>query len=325
MGYENIKFEDKTKFLVTGGAGFIGSNLVEVILRLGYKVRVLDNFATGKWQNIKEFLNNPNFEMIVGDVRDTESCQKACSDIDYVLHQGALGSVPRSINDPRTSNDVNTTGTLNMMIAARDNNVKRFVYASSSSVYGDEPNLPKAEGREGKLLSPYAITKKVCELYGRNFYDLYNLETVGLRYFNVFGKRQDPDSVYAAVIPIFIKKLLNNEAPVINGDGRQSRDFTYIENVIEANLKACLAPKEACGEAFNIAYGGREYLIDLYNKLNELLGKDVTPILGPDRIGDIKHSNADISKARKLLKYDPSYDINKGLELAIEWYKEYLS
>ncbi|WP_346878688.1 SDR family oxidoreductase [Clostridium sp. UBA7791] len=325
MGYENIKFEDKTKFLVTGGAGFIGSNLVEAILRLGYKVRVLDNFATGKWQNIKEFLNNPNFEMIVGDVRDTESCQKACSDIDYVLHQGALGSVPRSINDPRTSNDVNTTGTLNMMIAARDNNVKRFVYASSSSVYGDEPNLPKAEGREGKLLSPYAITKKVCELYGRNFYELYNLETVGLRYFNVFGKRQDPDSVYAAVIPIFIKKLLNNEAPVINGDGRQSRDFTYIENVIEANLKACLAPKEACGEAFNIAYGGREYLIDLYNKLNELLGKDVTPILGPDRIGDIKHSNADISKARKLLKYDPSYDINKGLELAIEWYKEYLS
>lgn len=325
MGYENIKFEDKTRFLVTGGAGFIGSNLVEAILRLGYKVRVLDNFATGKWQNIKEFLNNPNFEMIVGDVRDTESCQKACSDIDYVLHQGALGSVPRSINDPRTSNDVNTTGTLNMMIAARDNNVKRFVYASSSSVYGDEPNLPKAEGREGKLLSPYAITKKVCELYGRNFYDLYNLETVGLRYFNVFGKRQDPDSVYAAVIPIFIKKLLNNEAPVINGDGRQSRDFTYIENVIEANLKACLAPKEACGEAFNIAYGGREYLIDLYNKLNELLGKDVTPILGPDRIGDIKHSNADISKARKLLKYDPSYDINKGLELAIEWYKEYLS
>jgi UDP-N-acetylglucosamine 4-epimerase len=325
LGYKNIEFEDGTRFLVTGGAGFIGSNLVEAILRLGYKVRVLDNFATGKWQNIKEFLNNPNFEMIVGDVRDTESCHKACIDINYVLHQGALGSVPRSINDPRTSNDVNTTGTLNMMIAARDNNVKRFVYASSSAVYGDEPNLPKVEGREGKLLSPYAITKKICELYGRNFYDLYNLETVGLRYFNVFGKRQDPDSVYAAVIPIFVKKILNNEAPVINGDGRQSRDFTYIDNVIEANLKACLASKDACGEAFNIAYGGREYLIDLYNKLNELLGKDVTPIFGPDRMGDIKHSNADISKAGRLLGYDPSYDINKGLELAIEWYKEYLS
>ena len=324
MGYENIKFEDGTRFLVTGGAGFIGSNLVEAILKLGYKVRVLDNFATGKWQNIKEFINNSNFEMIVGDVRDSESCHKACIDINYVLHQGALGSVPRSINDPRTSNDVNTTGTLNMMIAARDNNVKRFIYASSSAVYGDEPNLPKKEGTEGKLLSPYAITKKVCELYGRNFYDLYNLETVGLRYFNVFGKRQDPDSVYAAVIPIFVKKILNDEAPVINGDGRQSRDFTYIENVIEANLKACLASKDACGEAFNIAYGGREYLIDLYNKLNELLGKDVKPIFGPDRMGDIKHSNADISKARKLLGYDPSYDINKGLELAIEWYKEYL-
>lgn len=324
MGYENIKFEDGTKFLVTGGAGFIGSNLVEAILKMGYRVRVLDNFATGKWENIKDFLNNPNFEMIVGDVRDTESCHKACTDINYVLHQGALGSVPRSINDPRTSNDVNTTGTLNMMIAARDNKVKRFVYASSSSVYGDEPNLPKREGKEGNLLSPYAITKKTCELYGRNFYELYNLETVGLRYFNVFGKRQDPDSVYAAVIPIFIKKLLNNEAPVINGDGRQSRDFTYIENVIEANLKACIAPKEASGEAFNIAYGGREYLIDIYNKLNELLDKKIEPIFGLDRKGDIKHSNADIDKSRRLLGYDPEWNFERGIKAAIEWYKRSL-
>lgn len=324
MGYENVKFEDDAKFLVTGGAGFIGSNLVEAILKMGYRVRVLDNFSTGKWQNIKEFLNNPNFEMIVGDVRDTEACNKACTDIDYVLHQGALGSVPRSIIDPKTSNDVNTSGTLNMMIAARDNNVKRFVYASSSSVYGDEPNLPKTEGIEGNLLSPYAITKKVCELYGRNFYDLYNLETVGLRYFNVFGKRQDPDSVYAAVIPIFVKKLLKNEAPVINGDGRQSRDFTYIENVIEANLKACLAPKEALGEAFNIAYGDREYLIDIYNKLNELLDKKIEPIFGPDRKGDIKHSNADIDKARQLLGYDPEWSFDRGIKAAIEWYKKSL-
>jgi len=324
MGYENIKFEDGTRFLVTGGAGFIGSNLVEAILRMGYKVRVLDNFATGKWQNIKEFFNNPNFEMIVGDVRDVESCHKACEDINYVLHQGALGSVPRSINDPRTSNDVNTTGTLNMMIAARDNNVKRFVYASSSAVYGNEPNLPKKEGKEGTLLSPYAITKKVCELYGRNFYDLYNLETVGLRYFNVFGKRQDPDSVYAAVIPLFVKKLLNNEAPVINGDGKQSRDFTYIENVIEANLKACLAPKEACGEAFNIAYGGREYLIDVYNSLCKALGKDIEPTFGPDRKGDIKHSNADINKGKEMLGYDPSWSFERGIEAAIEWYRENL-
>jgi len=324
MAHENIKFEDGTKFLVTGGAGFIGSNLVEAILKMGYRVRALDNFATGKWQNIKEFFNNPNFELIVGDVRDTESCHNACIGIDYVLHQGALGSVPRSINDPRTSNDVNITGTLNMMIGARDNNVKRFVYASSSSVYGDELNLPKKEGKEGTLLSPYAITKKVCELYGRNFYYLYNLETLGLRYFNVFGKRQDPNSVYAAVIPLFVKKILNNEVPVINGDGRQSRDFTYIENVIEANLKACLAPKEACGEVFNIAFGGREYLIDIYNKLNELLGKKIEPIFGPDRKGDIKHSNADISKAREFFGYEPGWSFDQGIEATIEWYKENL-
>lgn len=324
MEHENIKFEDGTKFLVTGGAGFIGSNLVEAILEMGYKVRVLDNFATGKWQNIKEFFNNPNFELIVGDVRDTEACHNACIGIDYVLHQGALGSVPRSINDPRTSNDVNITGTLNMMIAARDNNIKRFVYASSSSVYGDELNLPKKEGREGTLLSPYAITKKVCELYGRNFFNLYNLETLGLRYFNVFGKRQDPNSVYAAVIPLFVKKLLNNEAPTINGDGKQSRDFTYIENVIEANLKACLAPKEACGEVFNIAFGGREYLIDIYNKLNELLGKKIEPIFGADRKGDIKHSNADISKAGRLIGYEPKWSFDKGIEATIQWYKENL-
>jgi UDP-N-acetylglucosamine 4-epimerase len=314
-------FKKESSFLVTGGAGFIGSNLVEKILDLGYKVRVLDNFSTGKKRNIEEFLDIPNFELIEGDIRDLATCQQACDGVDYVLHQAALCSVPRSIKDPRTTNDVNITGTLNMLIAARDKKVKRFVYASSSSVYGDEPNLPKIEDRVGKPLSPYAITKKVNELYARNFYELYKLPVIGLRYFNIFGKKQDCDSAYAAVIPIFIKKLLNKEAPTINGDGKQSRDFTYIENVTEANLKACLADKKALGEVFNIAYGGRVYLNDLYWKICKLLEVDIQPIYGPKRPGDIKHSNADISKAENILGYHPEYDVDRGLEKAIEWYK----
>ncbi|MCT4552346.1 MAG: SDR family oxidoreductase [Alphaproteobacteria bacterium] len=323
MSYKDIKFDKGTKFLVTGGAGFIGSNLTEAILNLGFKVRVLDNFITGKRENLESFKNNENFELLEGDIRDIETCRKACDGVDYILHQAALGSVPRSIEDPATSTEVNINGALNMLIAAKDNgNIKKFVYASSSSVYGDEPKLPKKEGIEGKLLSPYAITKHVDELFAKNFFDLFGLKTVGLRYFNVFGKRQDPHSTYAAVIPIFVKKLINNEAPKINGDGEQSRDFTYIENVIEANLKACLAGDEASGEAFNIAYGGRETLKNLYNQLKELLGKDIYPIYGPDRAGDIKHSNADISKARELLKYSPDYDLSKGLKLTIDWYKK---
>ena len=317
-------FEKDSSFLVTGGAGFIGSNLVEKILDLGYKIRVLDNFSTGKKRNIEEFLDNSNFELIEGDIRDIVTCQQACDGVDYVLHQAALGSVPRSINDPRTTNDVNITGTLNMMIAARDSKVKRFIYASSSSVYGNEPNLPKIEDRIGKPLSPYAITKKVNELYARNFYELYKSPVIGLRYFNIFGKRQDCDSVYAAVIPIFIKKLLNKEAPTINGDGKQSRDFTYIENAMEANLKACLADEEALGEVFNVAYGGRVYLNDLYWKICKLLEVDISPIYGLERPGDIRHSNADISKAENMLGYHPEYDVGKGLEKAIEWYKENL-
>jgi UDP-N-acetylglucosamine/UDP-N-acetylgalactosamine 4-epimerase len=321
MGYKNVKFAEGTRFLVTGGAGFIGSNLVEAILRLGYKVRVLDNFSTGKRENIEEFFINPSFELIEGDIRNPETCYRACEGIDYVLHQAAWGSVPRSIEMPLVYEEINIKGTLNMMVAARDSKVKRFVYASSSSVYGDEPNLPKVEGREGRLLSPYAITKKVNELYARNFFDLYGLETVGLRYFNVFGKRQDPHSLYAAVIPKFVKALLKDEAPIINGDGRQSRDFTYVDNVVEANLKACLAPMEAVGEVFNIAYGGRVYLIDLYNELCKILGKNVEPIFGMDRKGDIKHSNADISKARQVLDYEPQYDIYLGIRLASKWYK----
>lgn len=324
MGYENIKFADNAKFLVTGGAGFIGSNIVEAILKLGYKVRVLDNFSTGKRNNIEEFLKNDKFELIEGDIRDIDICRKACEDVDYVLNQAAWGSVPRSIEMPLEYEEINIKGTLNLMVAAKDNKVKKFVYASSSSVYGDETNLPKLEGREGKLLSPYAITKKVNELYAKNFFDLYGLETIGLRYFNVFGKRQDPNSYYAAVIPKFVKCLINNEAPTINGDGRQSRDFTYIENVIEANLKACLSSVEAAGGTFNIAYGGREDLISLYNKLCELLDKNIEPDYGPERKGDIKHSNADISKAKRLLNYNPSYDFNSGIELTIKWYKENL-
>jgi len=321
MGYKEVSFPENSVFLVTGGAGFIGSNITEALLNKGYKVRVLDNFSTGKNENIATFLNHPNFNLIEGDIRDSQTCQISCIGVDYVLHQGALGSVPRSINDPITSNDVNVNGTLNMMIAARDNSVKTFVYASSSSVYGDEPRLPKKEGCEGNLLSPYAITKKINELYAKNFYQLFGLKTVGLRYFNVFGKRQDPNSIYAAVIPIFVKKLLSNESPTINGDGSQSRDFTFIENVIEANLKACISPSTAWGEAFNIAFGGRVSLKDLYDKLCILLNKDIRPIWGPDRTGDIKHSNADITKAKLLLGYTPEYDINSGLDLTIEWYR----
>lgn len=324
MSNKKYRFPNETKFLVTGGAGFIGSNIVEKILELGYKVRVIDNFSTGKEDNIKKFFNNPKFQLIRGDIRNIDICQKACEDIDYVLHQAALGSVPRSIDDPKTTNDVNIIGTLNMMIAARDNKVKRFVYASSSSVYGNEPNLPKIEDRVGKPLSPYAITKKTNELYAKNFYDLYKLPTIGLRYFNVFGKKQDSNSQYAAVIPIFVKKLLNNEAPTIYGDGYQSRDFTYVENVVQANLKACLAGEKAFGEVFNIAYGGRTYLNDLYKKIAELLRKDIEPVYGLPRKGDVRHSNADIGKARELLNYNTEYDINRGLELVIEWYKKNL-
>ena len=324
IGDKEYSFEKDSSFLVTGGAGFIGSNLVEKILDLGYKVRVLDNFSTGKKRNIEEFLDIPNLELIEGDIRDLATCQQACDGVDYVLHQAALCSVPRSVKDPRTTNDVNITGTLNMLIAARDYKVKRFIYASSSSVYGDEPNLPKIEDRVEKPLSPYAITKKVNELYARNFYELYKLPVIGLRYFNVFGKKQDCNSVYAAVIPIFIKKLLKKEAPTINGDGKQSRDFTYIENAVEANLKACLADKEALGEVFNIAYGGRVYLNDLYGKICKLLEVDIQPIYGPERPGDIKHSNADISKAENILGYHPEYDVDRGLEKAIEWYKRNL-
>lgn len=324
MGYENVTFEKNSVFLVTGGAGFIGSNLCEVLLNKGYTVRCLDDLSNGKEENVNMFLDHPNYTFIKGDIRDLDICMDACEGVDYVLHQAAWGSVPRSIEMPLLYEEINIRGTLNMMEAARQKGVKKFVYASSSSVYGDEPNLPKQEGREGNVLSPYALTKKADEEYAKLYTKLYGLDTYGLRYFNVFGKRQDPNGAYAAVLPKFITQLLNDERPTINGDGKQSRDFTYIENVIEANLKACAAPSDTAGEAFNVAYGGREYLIDVYHSLCDALGKDIDPIFGPERAGDIKHSNADISKAQEKLGYSPSWSFEKGINAAIEWYKENL-
>lgn len=324
MGYRELVFPEGSLFLVTGCAGFIGSNLCEAILDMGYRVRGLDDLSTGFQKNVDMFLDNPNYEFIKGDIKDLDTCMKACEGVDYVLNQAAWGSVPRSIEMPLFYCVNNIMGTLNMMEAARQNGVKKFVYASSSSVYGDEPVLPKKEGREGNLLSPYALTKMCDEEWGKQYTRHYGLDTYGLRYFNVFGRRQNPDGAYAAVIPKFLKQLLNGEVPTINGDGRQSRDFTYIENVIEANLKACLASHEAAGQAYNIAYGGREYLIDIYYGLTKALELEVEPKFGPDRAGDIKHSNADISKAKELLGYDPEWSFARGIEAAIAWYKENL-
>lgn len=324
MSYRKLKFPENSLFLVTGGAGFIGSNLCEAILSMGYKVRCLDDLSTGKKAHIDMFLDHPDYEFMKGDIKDIETCKKACAGVDYVLHQAAWGSVPRSIEMPLFYANNNIIGTVNMMEVARVSKVKKFVYASSSSVYGDEPNLPKQEGREGRLLSPYALTKRADEEFARMYTKFYGLETYGMRYFNVFGRRQDPDGAYAAVIPKFLKLLLQGETPTINGDGRQSRDFTYIDNVIEANLKACLASEEAAGEAFNIAYGGREYLIDIYYGLTKALGIEAEPNFGPERAGDIRHSNADISKAKKLLGYDPEYSFEEGIKLAIDWYRENL-
>ena len=324
MGYRELKFEKNAVFLVTGGAGFIGSNLCEAILDMGYQARCLDDLSTGKYENIEPFRENPGFTFIKGDIRSLETCMEAARGVDFVLNQAAWGSVPRSIEMPLLYEEINIRGTLNMMEAARQNGVKKFVYASSSSVYGDHPVLPKREGQEGRVLSPYALTKKTDEEYGRLYKELYDLDTYGLRYFNVFGRRQDPDGAYAAVIPRFIRQLMHGEVPTINGDGRQSRDFTYIDNVIEANLRACLAPSDAAGEAFNIGAGGREYLIDVYHELCDALGKQVEPIFGPERKGDIRDSNADISKARRLLGYDPEYDFAKGIHLAIDWYVNHL-
>lgn len=321
MGYENVIFPKETKFLVTGAAGFIGSNLVEALLNMGYQVRGLDNFSTGKIENVEEFINNPNYEFIEGDIRKFETCLRVCNRIDYVLHQAALGSVPRSMKEPLIYEDNNIKGTSNMMEAAKQAGVKRFVYASSSSVYGDSKKLPKVEGEEGNILSPYALTKKVNEQYGKLYTEVYGLECIGLRYFNVFGRRQDPYSQYAAVIPKFIKLLKNGKQVEIYGDGEQSRDFTYIENVIEANLKSCLAPKEACGRAYNIAFGEKFTINQMYNLMCEQLGIKIEPKHVRERPGDIRHSLADISDANEFIRYQPDWNFTKGFIEAIKWYE----
>ena len=324
MSFEQLIFPKDSVFLVTGGAGFIGSNIAEALLNMGYTVRVLDNLSTGHIENIQQHMDNPRFTFLKEDIRDLDACKKATEGVDYVMNEAAWGSVPRSIEMPLLYEEINIRGTLNMMEASRENGVKKFVYASSSSVYGDSVKLPKQEGNEGELLSPYALTKRTDEEYGKLYKKLYGLDTYGLRYFNVFGRRQDPNGAYAAVIPKFLRQLMHGERPTINGDGRQSRDFTYIDNVIEGNLRACLAPSEAAGTAYNIGAGGREYLIDVYHDLCDALGVDVEPVFGPPRAGDIRDSNADISKARKNLGYDPSYDFKAGIALAIDWYRENL-
>ncbi len=317
-------FDKNTTFLVTGGAGFIGTNLCEAILNMGHSVRCLDDLSNGFQANVDLFAGKPKYTFFKGDIRDMDTCLAACRGVDYVLHQAAWGSVPRSIQMPQLYEDINVRGTLNMMEAARQCGVKRFVYASSSSVYGDEPNLPKKEGREGNLLSPYAVTKRSNEEWGRQYTLHYGLPTIGLRYFNVFGRRQNPDGAYAAVIPKFLKLLMQGKRPTINGDGMQSRDFTYIDNVIQANLKACLAPSDATGRAYNIAFGGRETLLDVYRGLTKALGVEIEPIFGPDRAGDIKHSNADINDAKIFLGYAPEWNFEKGISAAIIWYKSEL-
>ena len=315
------------KVLVTGGAGFIGSNLCEALIEKGNKVVCLDNFATGKKENLERVLRHVNFTLIEGDIRKLDDCLKATKDIDYVLHQAALGSVPRSIKDPITSNDVNVSGFLNMLVAARDNGVKRFVYAASSSTYGDSQSMPKVEGIIGKPLSPYAITKYVNELYADIFSKTYGLETIGLRYFNVFGRKQDPNGAYAAVIPKFVSQLMKGESPVINGDGNYSRDFTYIDNVIQANLLSLVTTnKKAINTVYNVAYGDRNTLNDLMRYLKEYLSEfdskisNVEVVYGPNRAGDIPHSHASINKGKELLNYNPQFSLQRGLKEAVKWY-----
>jgi len=322
-----MKNTAKNIILITGGAGFIGSNLTEYFLKSGHKVICLDNFSTGHRHNLKDFLDNPDFKLIEGDIRNLEDCNVAVEGVDYVLHQAALGSVPRSIKDPITTNDVNVSGFLNMLTAARDAKVKRFVYAASSSTYGDSEGLPKVEEVIGKPLSPYAITKYVNELYAEIFSKTYGLETIGLRYFNVFGRKQDPNGAYAAVIPKFVMQFMNYESPIINGDGNYSRDFTYIDNVIQMNELAMTSQNpEAVNSVYNTAFGDRNTLNDLVKYLKEYLSEfdpkinDVQVVYGENRAGDIPHSLASIEKAKKVLGYNPKYSLQDGLKEAVEWY-----
>ncbi|WP_299601777.1 SDR family oxidoreductase [uncultured Aquimarina sp.] len=327
MNTNQLELLSSSTVLVTGAAGFIGSNLCEALLDKGSKVIGLDNFATGHKRNLTTLIENPNFTFIEGDIRNLEDCNKACNGVDYILHQAALGSVPRSINDPITSNDVNVGGFLNMLVAARDAGVKRFIYAASSSTYGDSKALPKVEEKIGKPLSPYAITKYVNELYADNFKRTYDLDTVGLRYFNVFGRKQDPNGAYAAVIPKFVMQFMKYESPVINGDGSFSRDFTYIDNVIQMNLRAIVSDnKEALNNVYNTAFGERTTLNELVTLLKDYLSEfdpkinDVVVKNGPERKGDVPHSLASVDKAKTLLGYDPEFDMKSGLKEAVKWY-----
>lgn len=326
MSYSNLIIPENTTVMVTGGAGFIGSNLCDALIKLGAIVICLDNFSNGKKENINHLFSNRNFRLIKGDICNFNKLLKVTKGVDYIFHEAAWGSVPRSISMPQFYELNNVSGTLNVFEAAKRNGIKKVIYASSSSVYGDSEVLPKKEGAEGKLLSPYALTKRTDEEYGRLYYKLYGLPTIGLRYFNVFGKRQDPNGQYAAVIPLFVKACINKELAYINGDGSYSRDFTYVENVVEANLKAAFCSDEKCyGETFNIAYGGRVTINELFDSIASLLGSEQKPIYRDVRKGDIPHSNADISKARNGFGYDPSYSFNDGIKLAIDWYKDYFS
>jgi UDP-N-acetylglucosamine 4-epimerase len=316
-----------SRVLVTGGAGFIGSNLVDSFLQSGNTVVCLDNFSTGKRENLKAFENNPDFKLIEGDIRNYDDCLKAVKNIDVVFHEAALGSVPRSIKDPITSTDVNIGGFVKMLFASKESGVKRFIYAASSSTYGDHPDLPKVEDKIGSPLSPYAITKYVDELFADNFAKNYGIDVVGLRYFNVFGRRQDPDGAYAAVIPKFMKMLMKHEIPLINGDGSVSRDFTYIDNVIQANhLAAVVQNKTALNQVYNVAHGERTSLNQLFFSIRKLAAEfdkkilEIVPIYGPARAGDIPHSLASIEKARKLLYYSPTFNVEDGLKEAVKWY-----
>lgn len=329
MNIKKLYLKPNSLILVTGGAGFIGSNLCEALIANGNKVRCLDNLATGKFRNIQKLLEHPNFDFKLGDIRDLNNCRNSCEGVDYVLHQAALGSVPRSVNDPITSSDVNVTGFLNMLVAARDAKVKRFVYAASSSTYGDSKNMPKVEAVIGKPLSPYAVTKLVNELYADVFGKTYAMETIGLRYFNVFGRHQDPNGAYAAVIPKFVMQLIRRESPKINGDGSFSRDFTFIDNVIEANIRALTTERpESINTVYNIAYGQQTTLNELIHLLKEYLTlhdpliNEVKIEYGPEREGDVAHSLASIEKARRLLGYDPKVDFKSGLKEAVQWYWE---
>jgi UDP-N-acetylglucosamine 4-epimerase len=316
-----------SRVLVTGGAGFIGSNLVDSFLQSGNSVVCLDNFSTGKRKNLETFLDNPKFRLIEGDIRNYEDCLKAVENIDVVFHQAALGSVPRSIKDPVTTTDVNIGGYVKMLFASKESGVKRFIYAASSSTYGDHPDLPKVEDKIGAPLSPYAITKYVDELFATNFAKTYGIDVIGLRYFNVFGRRQDPDGAYAAVIPKFMKTLMKHEVPLINGDGSVSRDFTYIDNVVQANhLASVIQNKEALNQVYNVAHGERTSLNQLFTFIRSLAADfdssilKIEPIYGPAREGDIPHSLASIEKAKKLLYYSPMFNVEQGLKEAVKWY-----